>query len=132
MPSVIDPETMNVDELPGIWSPVQWELSAAEKARELEVQATASLLQAVDIPEALLRLVLNETGIDRAYEPPRGYDPDQQGEWDQSLVTFQFKRPMRLERVMREGDFLYVEYNCGDLGYWSLEIEPERVAIQRI
>jgi hypothetical protein len=27
MPIEIDPETMNVDDLPGIWSPVQWELS---------------------------------------------------------------------------------------------------------
>lgn len=27
MPGVIDPETLPVDELPGIWTPVQWELT---------------------------------------------------------------------------------------------------------
>ncbi len=30
MPGVIDPETMNIDGLPGIWSPVQWELTEQE------------------------------------------------------------------------------------------------------
>ena len=42
MPIDMDPETMNVDELPGIWSPVQWELSEEERIMELEQQATAS------------------------------------------------------------------------------------------
>ncbi len=27
MPGIIDPETTHVDDLPGIWSPVQWELT---------------------------------------------------------------------------------------------------------
>jgi hypothetical protein len=39
MPIEIDPETMNVDDLPGIWSPVQWELSEDERIQELEMQA---------------------------------------------------------------------------------------------
>ena len=50
MPKTIDPETIYVDDLPGIWSPVQWELSEQERAKELEEQATASLLWAVDTP----------------------------------------------------------------------------------
>jgi hypothetical protein len=132
MPAVIDPETMHANDLPGIWSPVQWELSEGERIQELEEQATASLLWAVDAPEAILRLLLNETDIERAFEPPQAYDPEQQGEWDEALVTFQFKRPIRLERVEREPDYLYVEYHFGDLGYWAFEIEPERVTIQRI
>jgi hypothetical protein len=132
MPGVIDPETLYVDDLPGIWSPVQWELSEEERIHELEEQAKASLLAVVDGPEAILRLLLDETEIERAYEPPQGYDPEQQGEWDDSLITFQFKRQVRLERVDRNSELLSVEYNFGELGYWILEIESERVTIERV
>jgi hypothetical protein len=132
MPAVMDPETLYVNDLPGIWSPVQWELSEAERVQEVEEQAAASLLAAVDAPEAILRLLLGEMAIERAYEPPKGYDPDQQGEWDENILTFQIKRPIRLERIQREPDHLYVEYNFGDFGYWAFDIEPEKVTIQRI
>ena len=132
MPAVIDPETLYVDDLPGIWSPVQWDLTEGERIQELEEQATASLLWAIDAPEAILRLLLGETDIERAYEPPKGFQPEQQGEWDESILTFQFKRPIRLERVEREPERLYVEYHFGVLGYWAFEIEPERVTIQRV
>jgi len=132
MPGIIDPETLYVDDLPGIWSPVQWELNDAERMQELEQQATASLLWAVDAPETVLRLLLKETDIERAYEPPKGYDPEVQGEWDPSLVTYQFRRPITLENVKREGDYLYLEYDFGDLGRWCIEIEPESVVIERI
>ena len=132
MPSVIDPETMNVDELPGIWSPVQWEVTEEERAREIEQQATDSLLSAVDVPEAVLRMLLSETAIERAYEAPAGYDPEQQGEWDLKLLTFQFSRPIRLVEVKREADYLYVEYDFGELGRWAFEIEPEEASVYRI
>ncbi|RPI33662.1 MAG: hypothetical protein EHM70_05325 [Chloroflexota bacterium] len=132
MPSIIDPETMNVDDLPGIWSPVQWELTEEERLHELNEQTTASLLWAVDVPEAILRLLLSETAIERAFEPPPGYDPDEQGEWDDSITTYQFRRPIKIERVERERDNLYIEYNFGDLGHWAIEIEPECVHIERI
>ena len=132
MPRYIDPETMNVDDLPGIWSPVQWELSEDERIQELHSQATASLLWAVDAPEAILRLLLGETAIDRALEPPKGYKPEVQGEWDPSLVTFQFKRDIELLNVEREGDYLYVEYRFEDLGVYALEIEPDNINISRL
>jgi hypothetical protein len=132
MPGVIDPETLNVDDLPTIWSPVQWDLTEEERVQELDEQATASLLWTADAPEAILRLLLAETAIERAYEPPQRYDPEQQGEWDQSLVTFEFKRPTRLERVQRERDGLYIEYDFGDRGRWAFEIKPERVMIKRV
>ena len=132
MPGVIDPETMNVDELPGIWSPVQWELTKEERAQEIEHQATASLLHAVDAPEAVLRLLLGETAIERAYDAPARYDPERQGEWDLKLLTFQFSRPLRLVEVKREADYLYVEYDFGELGRWAFEIEPEEVSVYRI
>ncbi len=132
MSSIIDPETMYVDDLPTIWSPVQWELSEAEQKKELEDQITASLLWAADAPEVILRLLLNETAFERAYEPPEGYDPDQQGEWDSSLSTYQFKRSVKMCQVTRDQDYLYVEYDFGELGTWALEIEPERVTIEKI
>ena len=127
MPMDIDPETMNVDELPGIWSPVQWELTEDERIQELEMQAIASLLWTVDVPEAILRLLLNEHAIDRCFEPPSGYDPEIQGEWDESLLTFRFKRPIKLVMVKREGDRLYAEYDVEGLGTWAIELEPDQV-----
>lgn len=132
MPLDIDPETINIDPLPGIWSPVQWEMSEAERVHELESQAVASLLWSVDVPEAILRLLLGETSIQRAFGPPEGYDPEIQGEWDESLVTFKFKRPIKPENIERDTNFLYVTYDFEDLGHWALEIEPDRVSIQRI
>jgi hypothetical protein len=132
MPKIIDPETIYVDNLPGIWSPVQWELSEQERAQELEDQATASLLWAVDAPQTILRLLLNETDIDRAYDPPEGYDPEEQGYWEKDLVTFQFKRSIQLARVEREQDYLLIEYDFGSLGRWIFEIEPEKVTIERL
>ena len=132
MPIDIDTETVFVDELPGIWSPVQWELTQEERNEELTNQATASLLWAVDSPEAILRLLLNEHEIERTFDPPPGYDSELQGEWDDSLITFQFKRPIRLEKVEREKDYLHVEYNFGELGHWAFEIYPDEVNIFRL
>lgn len=132
MPGVIDPDTMNADSLPGIWSPVQWELTEEERVREVETQATASLLWSVDIPEAIIRLLLQETEIDRIFEPPEDYDPEEQGVWDTELVTFGFQKPIELIKVERENNYLYLEYKFGDFGYWYVEIEPEKVTIQRI
>jgi hypothetical protein len=132
MPSVTDPETMNIDNLPGVWTPIQWDMDDDEKLEELEAQATASLLYAVDVPETMLRLLLDETKVERAFEPPPGFDPELQGEWDPDLVSFKFTRPIRLIQVNRERDFLQVEYDFQDLGRWIIEIEPEHVTIQRV
>lgn len=132
MPGVIDPETLHVDDLPGVWAPVQWEQTPEERAAEIENQARASLLANVDVPEAILRLLLNETEADTVYAPPEGYQTEQQGDWDDTLITFAFKRPIRLTRVEREPERLVVEYQFANLGYWLLTIEPERVTIERI
>jgi hypothetical protein len=132
MPAIIDTQTLNVNELPTVWSPVQWELTEDERVQELESQATASLLWAADAPEAILRLLLNETGIERTFEPPAGFDPEQQGDWDESIVTFEFKRAIQLITCERKPDYLYIEYKFGDLGYWAFEIGPEEVKIKRL
>lgn len=132
MPGVIDPETIHVDELPGVWAPVQWEQTPEERAEEVETQARASLLANVDIPEAILRLLLNETSADTVYAPPPGYDPEQQGEWDDTLITFAFQRHVTLKRVERTPTRLVVEYQFENFGWWQLIFEEQRVTIQRI
>ncbi len=132
MPSVIDPETMNTDGLPGIWSPVQWELTDEERVQELDTQSTASLLWSMDAPEAILRLLLQETEIERLLEPPEDYDPTVQGDWDPELVTMGFKNPIQLIKVKREPNHLYLEYKLEEYAYWSFEIELEKVTIARI
>lgn len=132
MPGIIDPETMNVDELPGIWAPVQWELSTEEKLAEMETQAQASLINSVDVPEALIRLLLGETAIGRAYAPPEGYDPETQGEWDESIFTYAFTTPIKLEQIERSRDRLVAVYQFASLGRWVVDIQPERVIIERI
>ena len=80
----------------------------------------------------MLRLLLNETAIERASEPPAGFDPDLQGEWDDSLVTFAFRRRVKLTREQRLPDKLVLEYKVEDAGYWMLEIAPDTVTIGRI
>jgi hypothetical protein len=132
MPKTINPQEMNVDELPGIWSPVQWEMTPEERVKEVEEQATASLLYAVDIPESILRLLIGETEIGRVLDPPKGYDSEQQGSWDTSLVTFAFKRPIQLIEVRREEDYLYAVYDFLGLGRWSIEITPESTAVRHL
>ena len=132
MPSVIEPEMIGADQLPPVWSPVQWELTPEERAVEVEEQATASLVLNADIPEAILRLLLREVEVEQAYEPPEGYDPDQQGDWDYGLMTFQFKHPMRLANLERKDDYLFAEYDCNSLGRWAIEITPEEFNLYRV
>ena len=132
MPSIIDHETIHVDELPPLWAPVQWELTEEERVQALEEQARASLLWMMDAPEAILRLLLNEVDVRRLYEPPDGYDEEQQGEWEPDLVTFGPRRPFKLDSVSREDDATYIVYKAGDLGYWEFEISEEEVTIRRI
>lgn len=132
MPSVIDPETIQVDSLPALWSPVQSPLTDDERAREVEEQATASLLWAADAPETILRLLLNETAIARAFDPPQAYDPAQQGEWDPRLVTFVITRPIRLLSEERQHDRLALEYKLEGAGYWRMEIMPDSLTISRL
>ena len=132
MPSVIDPETLYVDDLPAIWSPVQWELSEEERVQAVEEQATASLLWTMDAPEVILRLLLNETGIQRLNAQPKDYNPEEQGEWDKNLITFGPDRSIKLESVERTPTSLYLVYDFADLGHWEFVIEAEKVSIERI
>lgn len=132
MPGIIDPQTLHVDELPGVWAPVQWEQSKEEQIQELEMQAGASLMQSVDIPEAIIRLLLNETEILNTRVPPAGYNKEIQGEWDDELITFVFKKPIHLETIKREEDRLIAIYNFANNGTWAIEVSPDRVLIEKV
>jgi hypothetical protein len=132
MPSVIDPQTLYVDDLPAIWSPVQWELTEQERIQAVEEQATASLLWTMDAPEAVLRLLLDETGIQRLFAPPRDYDPEEQGDWNKELITFGPQRPIKLESIERTPTRLELVYDFGEMGRWEFVIESERVTLERI
>jgi hypothetical protein len=132
MSSIIDPQTLYVDDLPAIWSPVQWELDEDERVKAVEEQATASLLWTMDAPEAILRLLLEETAIQRLYNPPKDYDPQEQGEWDKSLITFGPLHPIKLLSVERTPTRLELVYDFGNLGCWEFVIESEKVSIERI
>jgi hypothetical protein len=132
MPSIIDPQTLYVDDLPAIWSPVQWELDEEERIQAVEEQATASLLWSMDAPEAILRLLLDETGIQRLSKPPDGFNPAEQGDWDEKLITFGPKRSIKLESADRTPTRLELVYNLADLGMWEFIIESEKVSITRI
>jgi hypothetical protein len=132
MPSIFDPQTIHVDELPPIWSPVQWELTEEERVEAINEQATASLLWTMDVPEAILRLLLNETEIQRLYQQPEDYNPEEQGEWDQEILTFGPYRSMKLVEFERTSEHLLLVYNFGNLGYWEFMIEAEKVTIERI
>ncbi len=132
MPGVIDPQTFHVDDLPGIWSPVQWEQTKEEQIIELETQAAASLMQSVDIPEAIIRLILNETEIEATRKPPDGYNEAEQGAWDEEIITFKFKKGIKLETLKRENDHLLAVYNFANNGTWAIEVTPNRMIIERI
>ena len=83
----------------------------------------------MDVPEAVLRLLLNETDIERAYAPPKGYDHNIQGEWNDELVTFKFRRSFELLDIEREGDYLSVEYKIESLGNWGIKIDTDNVSV---
>lgn len=132
MPAIMDPETIHVDDLPTVWSPVQSPLSEEERANEVEAQATASLLWSADAPESILRLLLGETAIARAFHPPERYNPTLQGEWDPGLVTFVFARPIHLISEERAVDLLALEYKLDGAGYWRMEFTPESLTVTRL
>jgi hypothetical protein len=132
MPGEIDVGAIHIDDLPSIWCPVQQELPPEEHARELEAQATASLLWATPVPEQLLRVLLDETAIERALDPPDGYDPEIQGDWKSDLIAFAFKHAIKLLKEERDPHKLLVEYKIEGAGYWAIEITADTVTIGRI
>ncbi|NIM93892.1 MAG: hypothetical protein GTO18_09305 [Anaerolineales bacterium] len=92
----------------------------------------ASLIWAICIPEAILRLLLNEMAFERTLEPPPGYDPSVQGSWDETYATYTFRRAIRITEYSRDVNRLLVDYDFGSLGRWKVDIQPKEVTIRKI
>jgi hypothetical protein len=131
MPIPTAPDQLKLIQLPTVWSPAGVETSADGSPQSIQ-QAQAGLLLAVSPVEAALRLLMNEVEVEPVNEPPKGYDPDQQGEWNPQKSHFRFKRAVRLMRVEKNPNGLDLEYNFGDLGYWTVSIEADNVRITRV
>jgi len=132
MPGVIDPETMAVGGAPTIWWPVEVELTEPQRLEEIERQTLAGLLWVAPVPESILRLLLGETEVVRAIDPPEGYDADTQGEWDSERATFAFRRPLHLEADREEDSRRVLEYALEGAGHWRMVISPEQFSLSRI
>jgi hypothetical protein len=57
-----------------------WELTEEERVEKLDTHSYACLLWSIDIPMAILRLLIQATDIQRLLLPPEDYDPVVQGD----------------------------------------------------
>jgi len=131
MAGVLDPLTFPTLGVPAIWCPRREKLRGSPLALSIEEQAKGSLLQSADLVESVLRMIYGETEIERALVPPAGYDPQIQGEWDDTLVTFAFTRRVRKLSEDRNEQTLQMEYQMDGHGRFSIEITPEGFSITR-
>jgi hypothetical protein len=131
MSGYLDPLTFPVLDVPAIWCPQKEKVLGNPLATSIEEQAKASLLASADTVEAILRLLHGETAIDRVFEPPQGYNPDVQGEWDDDAVTFAFHRRVEKIREIRDEQSLLLEYQMEGCGRYRVEITPERFSIEK-
>ncbi|MBN1439350.1 MAG: hypothetical protein JW929_08080 [Anaerolineales bacterium] len=131
MAGILDPLTFPTVNLPAVWCPKKEKLSGKRLALSIEEQAKGSLLQCADPVEAALRLIYGETEIERTFTPPEGYDEAVQGAWDDSQVTFAFRRRVWRETEERETDCLRMVYRMDGAGRFQTEITPERFTIAR-
>ncbi len=131
MSGVLDPLTFPSLDVPAIWCPQKEKLLGNALARSIEEQARGCLLQSADPVEAVLRLIYGETEIERAFVPPEGYNPQVQGEWDDSQVTFAFTRRVQKISEERNEDSLRMEYAVDGSGRFHVEITPDSFSIAR-
>jgi hypothetical protein len=131
MSGYLDPLTFPVLDVPAIWCPEKERLSGNPLATSIEEQAKASLLASADTVEAILRLLYDEAEIERVFEPPQGYNPEVQGDWDDHQVTFVFRR--RVEKIGEErgNESLRMEYRLETCGQYRIEITPESFSIKK-
>ena len=131
MSGYLDPLTFPVLDVPAIWCPEKERLVGNPLATSIEEQAKASLLASADTVESILRLLYDKAEIERVLEPPQGYNPEVQGDWDDQQVTFAFLR--RVERISEERDdeSLRMEYRIDGCGKFMVEITPESFSIQK-
>jgi hypothetical protein len=131
MSGFLDPLTFPTIDVPAIWCPRKEKRLGSTLALSIEEQAKGSLLQSADLVEVVLRLIYGETEIERTFVPPEGYDPEVQGEWDESQVTFAFARKVKKVFEERNEQCLQMEYQVDGSGRFRVEITPESFSIER-
>jgi hypothetical protein len=132
MSGYLDPLTFPVLDVPAIWCPEKEKLMGNPLAASIEEQAQASLLASADPVEAILRMLFGETEVERIFEPPQGYNPELQGDWDDEQVTFVFRRKVEKTSAERGEELLRMEYRVEGCGAYSVEIMPESFSIEKI
>jgi hypothetical protein len=132
MTSEFDPLTFPTFSVPAIWTYQKPPEGGQEFGNYLEAQALNGLIGTSDIFEVMLRLLLGLTDIERIYEPPEEYDPEIQGEWDDSIITFAFTKKVKPVEERRGEGVLTSEYIVEGSGSYRVELEYEKLTIQKI
>jgi hypothetical protein len=152
MPGAIDFETMDVDELTPVWCPSDEELTPEQYESALQQEARAHLLTMAGVPEAILRLLVQETGVSRVarevVDQGRGARRDFEAEADADADdgadagadggaelppdSFEFDHPIVAEKVEVTRDGLFVVYSLEGSGTWRMLFESGRVTIERV
>lgn len=156
MPGAIDFETMDVDELTPVWWPSDGELTAEQYETMVQQEARTHLLAMVGVPEAILRLLVQETEVSRVahevVDQGRGARRDFEAEADADADagdgadagagddadagfppdSFEFSHPIVAEKVETTRDGLFVVYSLEGSGTWRMLFESGRVTIERV
>jgi hypothetical protein len=154
MPGAIDFETMDVDELTPVWCPSDEELTPEQYESALQQEARAHLLTMAGVPEAILRLLVQETEVSRVAREVvgqvRGARRDFEAEADADADdgadggsgadadaefppdSFEFSHPIVAETVEMTRDGLLVVYRLEGAGTWRMLLESGRVTIERV
>jgi hypothetical protein len=127
----IDPLTFPTINLPAIWTPIKEKSEANPLALQIQEQARASLLLTADTIESILRLLLGETEVERVFTPPKGYDTELQGEWDNSAITFTFIRSIRIFSENRDPEQLKMQYEVEGRGIYNIILNKDGIEIKK-
>jgi hypothetical protein len=92
MTTEFDPTLFPTIDVPAIWNYAPPPEAGDGLIYYAEDQAKNGLIATADIFESILRLLIGYTDIKAEFDPPEGYDPEIQGEWDPSIKTFMFSR----------------------------------------
>jgi glucokinase len=75
--------------------------------------------------------LLGLTRVEGVYDPPSGYDPELQGDWDGSIMTFVFTRRIRKVAEIRTEKELELEYQVENQGTFRVVIREDGVSIEK-
>jgi hypothetical protein len=128
----LDPLTFPTINLPAIWTPTPENADDHPPALQIMEKARGRLLMTADILESILRQLLGETEVERVSAPPEGYDPDLQGDWDETVPTFAFQRRISLWEEERSEDVLSVRLSVDGKDSYRAEVTKNGLAITRI